>query len=86
MSLSLRRGKIRGFILLLAATVTLGWLGTGDELFRENQGADAQTFSRPNVMVVMIDDLDKQSIERSKRGERWRRADISWRWWQRRES
>ena len=39
----LGRSKIQGFILLLAATVTLGLLGTGDELFRKNQGADARS-------------------------------------------
>ena len=27
--------------------------GTGDVLFRKNQGADAQTVSRPNVVVVI---------------------------------
>jgi hypothetical protein len=48
--------------------VTLGLLGTDDELFREKQAADAQTVSRPNLVVVMID-LDKQSMERRKRGE-----------------
>jgi hypothetical protein len=44
-------------------------LGTGDELFRVKQGAEAQIVSRPNFVVAMIDDLDKQSMERRKRGE-----------------
>jgi hypothetical protein len=48
----------------LADTVTSGWLETGDELSREKQAADAQTISRPNLVVVIIDDLDKQSMER----------------------
>jgi hypothetical protein len=52
-------------------------LGTGDELFRVKQGDEAQIVSRPNLVVVMIDDLDKQSMERSKRGRRWRKAAIS---------
>jgi hypothetical protein len=43
--------------------------GTGDVLFRKNQGAEANIVSRPNGMVVLIDDLDKQSIARRKRGE-----------------
>jgi hypothetical protein len=44
-------------------------LGTGDVLFKQKQGAHAQIVSRPNLVVVMIDNLDKQSIERRKRGE-----------------
>jgi hypothetical protein len=44
-------------------------LGTGDVLFKEKQGAHAQIVSRPNLVVVMIDNLDKQSIERRKRGK-----------------
>ena len=38
-------------------------------LFKQKQGAHAQIVSRPNLVVVMIDNLDKQSIERSKRGK-----------------
>jgi hypothetical protein len=53
----------------LAATVNSGLLGTGDELFREKPAADAQTISCPIFVVPMIDDLDKQSMERRKRGE-----------------
>jgi hypothetical protein len=44
-------------------------LVTGDVLFKERQGAEAQIVSRPNLVVVMIDNLDKQSMERRKRGE-----------------
>jgi hypothetical protein len=44
--------------------------------FEEKEGADAQTVSRPNLVVAMID-LDKQRMERRKRGRRWRRAAIS---------
>jgi hypothetical protein len=44
-------------------------LGTGDELFRVEQGDKAQIVSRPNLVVVTIDNLDKQSIERRKRGK-----------------
>ena len=32
-------------------------------LLRENQGADAQTSSRPNFVFVMTDDLDERSME-----------------------
>jgi hypothetical protein len=60
----------------LAATVTLGLLGTVDELFREKQGADVQTINRLKFVVVIIGDLDKQSME----GRRLRRAAISYRW------
>jgi hypothetical protein len=38
-------------------------LGTGDEHFREKQGAEAQIVSRHNVLAVRIDELDKQSME-----------------------
>ena len=44
-------------------------LGTGDELFRVKQGAEAQIVCGPNLVVVVIHDLDKQSMERSRRGE-----------------
>ena len=57
---------MRGVIILLAAmasVVLLGTLGSDDGLFRENQGADAQTVSRPNFVFVMADDLDERSME-----------------------
>jgi hypothetical protein len=44
-------------------------LRTGDVHFKEKQGAHAQIVSRPNLVVVTIDNLDKQSIERRKRGK-----------------
>lgn len=67
---SLKRGASAKVTNLLAAMVSvglLGMLGTGG-LVRGNHGADAQTVSRPNLVVAMID-LDKQSMGRSKRGE-----------------
>src|SRR5215207_7937524 len=36
---------------------------SGEGLFRENQGADAQTTSRPNFVFVMTDDLDELAME-----------------------
>jgi N-acetylglucosamine-6-sulfatase len=36
---------------------------SGEGLFRENQGADAQTAERPNFVVVMTDDLDERSMD-----------------------
>src|SRR5215216_6229086 len=50
-------------IHLLAAMVTIGLLGTGDGLLGENQGAEAQTTSRPNFVFVVTDDLDERSME-----------------------
>jgi hypothetical protein len=47
---------------LSAATVNLGLLGRGAELVREEPGADAQTISCPELVVVVIDNLEKQSI------------------------
>jgi N-acetylglucosamine-6-sulfatase len=57
---------VRRFIIVVAAmasVVLLVTLGTGEGLFRENQGADAQTAERPNFVVVMTDDLDERSLE-----------------------
>ena len=57
---------MRRFIIVVAAmasVVLLVTLGTGEGLFRENQGADAQTAERPNFVVVMTDDLDERSLE-----------------------
>jgi hypothetical protein len=69
-SLSLREEQDTRFHPLLAAYGHLGVaLGTGDVLFKQKQGAHAQIVSRPNLVVVMIDNLDKQSIERRKRGD-----------------
>src|SRR5215208_6369908 len=36
---------------------------SGEGLFREHQGADAQTAERPNFVVVMTDDLDERSMD-----------------------
>ena len=36
---------------------------SGDGLFREKQGAEAQTTSRPNIVFVMTDDLDELAME-----------------------
>jgi hypothetical protein len=54
---------MRRIILLLAAMVPVGLLGTGDGLFTEKQRAEAQTAERPNFVVVMTDDLDERSME-----------------------
>jgi N-acetylglucosamine-6-sulfatase len=57
---------VRRIIILFAAmasVVLLGTLGTDDRLLRENQGAGAQTTSRPNIVFVMADDLDERSME-----------------------
>ena len=57
---------MRRFIVMLAAMVSvglLGTLGTGDGLLSENQRADAQTPTRPNFVFVMTDDLDERSME-----------------------
>jgi hypothetical protein len=46
---------VRGVIILLAAMASvglLGTLGTGDGLVRENQGANAQTVSPPNIVFT----------------------------------
>ena len=56
------RYEVSSFSWLL--TVSLGLLVTGDELFRGKLGADTQTVSRPNLAVVMIDELAKQSMKR----------------------
>jgi N-acetylglucosamine-6-sulfatase len=56
----------RFIIIVLAAMASVGLLGTlvtGEGLFRENQGADAQTAERPNFVVVMTDDLDELDME-----------------------
>jgi arylsulfatase A-like enzyme len=54
-------GNVRHIVLVLAAMVVAMALGalllTGDE-----QRTDAQTAERPNFVVVMTDDLDKQSM------------------------
>jgi N-acetylglucosamine-6-sulfatase len=57
---------VRPIIILftaMASVVLLGTLGTDDGLLREDQLADAQTTSRPNFVVVMTDDLNKQNME-----------------------
>jgi N-acetylglucosamine-6-sulfatase len=59
---------VKRLLLLFAAlgtavvSVVLVLLSS-DGLFRENQGADAQTAERPNFVVVMTDDLDERSLE-----------------------
>jgi N-acetylglucosamine-6-sulfatase len=56
----------RFIIIVLAAMASVGLLGTlvtGEGLFREHQGADAQTAERPNFVVVMTDDLDELDME-----------------------
>jgi len=62
----MRAEQVRRVIMLFAAmasVVLLGTLGTGDGLLRENQGAEAQTTSRPNFVFVVTDDLDERSME-----------------------
>jgi N-acetylglucosamine-6-sulfatase len=54
---------MRGVILMLAAMMSVGLLGTADGLFSERHRADAQTASRPNFVFVMTDDLDERSME-----------------------
>ena len=56
------RYEVSSFSWLL--TVSLGLLGTGDELFAVKRRAEAQIVTRPNLAVVMIDELDKQSMKR----------------------
>jgi N-acetylglucosamine-6-sulfatase len=58
-----RNRKMRGVILMLAAMMSVGLLGTADGLFSERHRADAQTASRPNFVFVMTDDLDERSME-----------------------
>jgi hypothetical protein len=53
---------MRRVILLLAAMATVGLLGTGDELFTDNQRADAQATSRPNIVFVMTDDQAESTL------------------------
>ena len=43
-------------------SVAVVWLSTNG-LFSENQGAEAQTAGRPNIVFVMTDDLDERSME-----------------------
>ena len=56
---------MRIFIILLAAMASvglLGTLGTGDGLVRENQGAEAQTVSRPNIIFILTDDQAESTL------------------------
>ena len=57
---------MKRLILLLAALgtamVIVELKFTGDGLLTDNPRADAQSVSRPNFVVVMTDDLDKQSM------------------------
>ena len=58
---------MRRIIKMLAALVSvglLGTLGTGGGFIRGNQESDAQTFERPNFVVIMTDDLNNQSMAR----------------------
>ena len=51
------------FAGLGTAMVSVVWWSERHGLLRENQGAEAQTTSRPNIVFVMTDDLDERSME-----------------------
>ena len=56
---------MRILILLLAVMAgvgLLGTLGTGDGLVRENQEAEAQTVSRPNIIFILTDDQAESTL------------------------
>jgi hypothetical protein len=43
----------------------MGLLSSGDDgLLSESRRADAQSTTRPNIVLVMTDDLDEQSMQR----------------------
>jgi N-acetylglucosamine-6-sulfatase len=46
----------------MASVGLLGTLGTGDGLVRENQGAEAQTVSRPNIILILPDDQAESTL------------------------
>jgi N-acetylglucosamine-6-sulfatase len=55
-------GGVRRTALISVAVVAMGLLLSGDKLLNDQQ-ADAQTTSRPNIVFVMTDDLDKRSMQ-----------------------
>jgi N-acetylglucosamine-6-sulfatase len=57
-------GGVRRTALISMAMIAMGLLLSSDGLLRENQQAEAQSDTRPNIVFIMTDDLDERSMEK----------------------